>query len=126
MSERENRLEKLAGLRELEINPYPPRCTREYEIKNALDNFDELAESEREIGLAGRMISFSSQGGSSFANIQDGSGRIQVYFRKNVVGPDNYKLLKLLDIGDFIDMTGTLFMTRTGEKTIGVKSFNVL
>ncbi len=126
MGERENRLEKLQGIRELEINPYPPHCTREFEISQALDNFDEYHEQEREIELAGRMLSFRSHGGSSFANIKDSSGQIQLYFKKNIVGPDNYKILKLLDIGDFIGVMGTLFVTRTGEKTLGVKSFTVL
>ncbi|KOY52098.1 lysine--tRNA ligase [Polaribacter dokdonensis] len=123
------RREKLAKLRELGINPYPadlfPLDSNSKEIKN---NFEE----NKKVVIAGRLMSRRIQGKASFAELQDGEGRIQVYFNRDEICTGEDKTLyndvykKLLDIGDFIGIEGTLFTTQVGEKTVMVKDFKLL
>ncbi|MFP4459777.1 MAG: lysine--tRNA ligase [Candidatus Zixiibacteriota bacterium] len=124
--ERDIRIEKLVKLREQGIDPYPTRSFADYDIAELFEKFEKFAESEEPVQIAGRMVAFRSHGGSSFAHIQDRTGKIQLYFRKNIVGADKYKLLKMIDIGDFLNITGVLFTTRTGEQTVGVKDFTLI
>ena len=123
------RREKLAKLRDLGINPYPadlfPIDSNSKEIK---ENFAE----DKQVIIAGRLMSRRIQGKASFAELQDGEGRIQVYFNRDEICEGEDKTLyndvykKLLDIGDFIGITGTLFSTKVGEKTVMVKDFKLL
>jgi lysyl-tRNA synthetase class 2 len=123
------RREKLAKLRALGINPYPadlfPLNSNSKEIK---ENFAE----DKQVIIAGRLMSRRIQGKASFAELQDGEGRIQVYFNRDeiCIGEDktlyNDVYKKLLDIGDFIGIEGTLFTTKVGEKTVMVKDFKLL
>jgi lysyl-tRNA synthetase class 2 len=120
---------KLAKLRDLGINPYPadlfPVDANSKEIK---ENFAE----EKPVVIAGRLMAINIQGKASFAQIQDGEGRIQVYFNRDEICTGEDKSLyndvfkKLLDLGDFIGITGTLFTTQVGEKTVMVKEFKLL
>ncbi|QTD38629.1 lysine--tRNA ligase [Polaribacter batillariae] len=123
------RREKLVKLRDLGINPYPadlfPIDSNSKEIKQ---HFSE----GKQVIIAGRLMSRRIQGKASFAELQDGEGRIQVYFNRDEICTGEDKTLynevykKLLDIGDFIGITGTLFTTKVGEKTVMVKSFKLL
>ncbi|WP_296634385.1 lysine--tRNA ligase [Polaribacter sp.] len=123
------RREKLAKLRELGINPYPanlfPLDSNSKEIKN------DFAE-DKKVVIAGRLMSRRIQGKASFAELQDGEGRIQVYFNRDEICTGEDKTLyndvykKLLDIGDFIGIEGSLFTTKVGEKTVMVKDFKLL
>ena len=123
------RREKLAKLRTLGINPYPadlfPLDSNSNEIKT---NFSE----GKKVVVAGRLMSRRIQGNASFAELQDGEGRIQVYFNRDEICAGENKTMynevykKLLDIGDFIGITGTLFTTKVGEKTVMVKEFKLL
>ena len=123
------RREKLAKLRDLGINPYPadlfPVDSNSKEIK---ENFAE----EKQVVIAGRLMAINIQGKASFAQLQDGEGRIQLYFNRDEIcaGEDkdlyNIVFKKLLDLGDFVGITGTLFTTQVGEKTVMVKDFKLL
>ena len=123
------RREKLARLREIGINPYPadlfPVDANSKEIKN---NFEE----GKQVVIAGRLMIINIQGKASFGQLQDGEGRIQLYFNRDEIclGEDkslyNTVFKKLLDLGDFIGITGTLFTTKVGEKTVMVKEFTLL
>ncbi|NVJ87956.1 MAG: lysine--tRNA ligase [Flavobacteriaceae bacterium] len=123
------RREKLAKLREIGINPYPadlfPVDTSSKGIKT---NFSE----DKQVIIAGRLMSRRIQGKASFAELQDAEGRIQVYFNRDEICTGDDKTLyndvykKLLDIGDFIGIKGTLFTTKVGEKTVMVKDFKLL
>ena len=123
------RREKLARLREIGINPYPadlfPVNANSKEIKN---NFEE----GKQVTIAGRLMVINIQGKASFGQLQDGEGRIQLYFNRDEIclGEDkslyNTVFKKLLDLGDFIGITGTLFTTKVGEKTVMVKEFTLL
>src|SRR5690349_17961098 len=116
--EREYRIEKLEALRAAGIEPYPTTGTRTMTAAEALARYDEL--QGQEIMLAGRLMQLREMGKAAFAHIEDASGRIQLYFKKDVVGEEAFAQLKLLDLGDFIEATGMLFTTRTGEKTLNV------
>ncbi len=122
--EREARLEKLAAIRAAEIEPYPTRSARTHSAADALEHFDAL--QEQQITIAGRLMQLREMGKAAFAHIEDGSGRIQIYIKRDDVGEEAFRRIKLLDLGDIIQATGTLFTTRTGEKTLHVGEFALL
>ncbi|WP_425234495.1 lysine--tRNA ligase [Ulvibacterium sp.] len=123
------RRDKLGKLREMGINPYPaalfPVNTTSKQIK------EDYLEGKKVI-ISGRLMSRRIQGKASFAELQDGLGRIQVYFNRDEICPGEDKALynevykKLLDIGDIIGVEGELFTTKVGEKTVMVKDFTLL
>ena len=130
LSEQEQiRREKLNKLKSLGINPFPanlfPLNTNSKEINS---NFKE----NKKVVIAGRIMSRRIQGKASFAEIQDSKGKIQVYFNRDEICPDEDKTLynevykKLLDIGDIIGIEGILFTTQVGQKTVLVKKFTLL
>lgn len=124
MDERDARLEKLDALREQGIDPYPARAARTHTAADVLARFDAL-QGER-ITVVGRLMQLREMGKAAFAHIQDGTGRIQIYFKRESVGEEAFRQLKLLDPGDFIEASGTLFVTHTGERTLHVASYRVL
>lgn len=124
--EREIRLQRLQALRDKGINPYPNTVERTHTIADALAHFDDLAGPEQSLTLVGRIRLMRDMGKAAFAQIEDGTGRIQVYFRINDVGEEAYHALKLVDLGDFIQVSGFLFVTRTGERTLHVKRYHLL
>jgi len=102
ISEQEARRQKLLALREKGINPYPNRVQRTNTITDVLEHFEEWQTDERDVTLTGRIRLMRDMGKAAFAQIEDGTGRMQIYFRINDIGEDAYKTLKLLDIGDFV------------------------
>lgn len=130
LSEQEQvRREKLQALRRLGINPYPAALyPLDSNTKTIKENFDE----GKTVIIAGRLMSRRIQGKASFAELQDSHGRIQVYFNRDEICPDEDKSTyneiykKLLDIGDIIGIEGELFTTKVGEKTVLVKNFTLL
>ena len=130
LSEQEQvRREKLAKLRELGIDPYPAPLFPVDTLSSAIKSDFQEGKS---VVIAGRLMSRRIQGKASFAELQDSEGRIQVYFNRDEICPGEDKTAynevykKLLDIGDFIGIEGTLFTTQVGEKTVMVKNFIVL
>jgi len=122
--EREARLEKLAALRAEGIDPYPGRSHRDHTIQETLEHFDEL--HDRRITLAGRLMRMREMGKAAFGDIEDGTGHIQLYLKRDDLGQDGFRRLKLFDLGDFVEASGTLFTTRTGEKTLHVDQVTLL
>jgi len=130
LSEQEQvRREKLQGLRELGINPYPAAL---YPVDANSQTIKADFSEGKTVTIAGRLMSRRIQGKASFAELQDSEGRIQVYFNRDEICPDedktNYNEVykKLLDIGDIIGVEGRLFTTQVGEKTVMVKAFTLL
>lgn len=124
--ERETRIQRLQALRNQEINPYPNTAERTHTIAEVLQNFNELVGPEGSYTLVGRIRLLREMGKATFAKIEDGTGSIQIYLRINDIGEENYRIIKLLDLGDFIQASGFLFTTRTGEHTLHVKQFHML
>jgi lysyl-tRNA synthetase class 2 len=124
-AETEQRLAKLAQFRERGIPVYPSKVKRAHTAAEALASFQD-AGSEEEFQVAGRLVSIRVMGKSSFAHIEDSSGRIQLYLQENALGDEVYNYFKEdFDVGDFIAVTGTLFQTRTGEITIRVQQYEL-
>jgi len=120
------RVRKLERLRARGIDPYPARVQRTHTAAEAIAAFTsaEPAQAEVKVSVTGRMVLFRAMGKASFAHIEDGSGRLQLYFRKNDVGDEAYDtLLKDIDLGDFLEASGRLFRTKTGEITLHVAAF---
>ncbi len=128
------RREKLRALEERGLQPYAYRYERSHRSDKARATF-EAAESADELGeegttepvrVAGRLLSWRSHGKTAFSHIEDGGGRIQLYFRRNDLGEEPYALLELLDLGDWVGVEGPLFRTRTGEVTVRVAGWQLL
>ena len=123
------RLEKLNQLRALGIDPYPAAA---YPVNHTTQEVKVNYSEGKSVVIAGRLMSRRIQGKASFAELQDASGRVQIYFNRDEICPGEDKTQynevykKLLDIGDFIGVEGTLFTTQVGEKTVQVKNFSVL
>jgi lysyl-tRNA synthetase class 2 len=123
------RREKLKKLRALGIDPYPAAAFSTDANSETISN--EFAEG-KQVTIAGRLMSRRIQGKASFAELQDSQGRIQIYFNRDILCPNEDKSMyndvykKLLDIGDIIGVSGTLFTTQVGEKTVQVEFLHVL
>ncbi|CAN5443354.1 lysine--tRNA ligase [soil metagenome] len=120
---RDIRLQKLARMRELGHDPYAvEKWNVTDSAKNLLDGFQEGLE----VSFAGRVVSYRLMGKAGFAHVSDGDGKIQGYFRKDDLGDTGWELYNLLDMGDHVGVTGKLFLTKTGEKSIHVDSLQPL
>jgi len=128
---------KLAELRAAGINPYPPRPThlRSHTALEAIRAFEEAEAAAGDVDPAlirvtanGRLVSRRVMGKASFAHIEDGSGRLQLFVKRDALGVDAYDTLfkKLIDLGDFVSATGTLFRTRTGEVSVKAEHIQLL
>jgi lysyl-tRNA synthetase, class II len=119
------KLEKLENIKNFELDPYPEKTERTHTNQEALDQFDALA--AKNIILVGRVKSFRPMGGSTFAHIEDGLGKIQVFLNKKNMPEEKYKLfVKSIEIGDFIQVAGKLFVTKQAEKTLEVTDWKIL
>ncbi len=121
---RKVRLEKLQELRDLEIDPFGTRFDRDTMAQDIIDNFDRLVDTK--VMVAGRIMSKRRHGKAGFANLQDYSGIIQLYVRKDDIGDENYEIFKKLDIGDILGIEGQVFRTQKGEISIHVAKLTYL
>ena len=108
------------------INPYPYRYGDVRYIGDVLTEFDKLAAAQTVVRIAGRIMSNRKMGKVFFADLRDSTDRLQIYVRRDDVGEGAFKLFDQLDLGDIIGGEGTLFVTRTGERTLRVSSFELL
>lgn len=125
LKEREMRLKKAGSLRDKGISLYPYSFQRTHTIKEVLEDFDKLSSSKRTVKIAGRMGSKRKHGKTLFSDLYDASGKIQLYSRKDTL-KEEFDLLSLLDIGDFLGVEGEVFRTKTQEPTLLVNSFKLL
>lgn len=119
------RREKLQKIRELQVEPYAYEFGKTHSSSDIINNFEQLVEKV-EVKLAGRIMTVRKMGKASFCHIQDECGKIQVYFKKDIVGEVGYQLFGLLDIGDIIGVVGKVFKTHTGEITIAANKLHLL
>ncbi len=123
LSTRDERIQQIRQLREEGVNPFPERFERTHTIKDA----QSMPEGDETIRTAGRVIAIRKMGKLSFAHIQDAFAKIQVSFTQNDLGKEGYTFFKkMVNIGDFIGVEGTLFLTKTKEKTINSHSVQIL
>ncbi|TSC80913.1 MAG: lysyl-tRNA synthetase [Parcubacteria group bacterium Gr01-1014_29] len=124
---RTTRLRKLAVLREHGMDPYPADTKRTHTIADALSSFASLAESNVPVALAGRIRALRVHGASLFIDVEDGTGAIQAYLKKDVVGEHAFDLFsETADVGDIIEASGRLFVTKKDEKTLEAATWRML
>jgi lysyl-tRNA synthetase, class II len=122
------RREKMNQLREDGIDPFGKRFERTNLAMEIIEEYNDLEKEELEaknisVTLAGRIMTKRGKGKAGFAHIQDLSGQVQIYVRKDAVGEERYKVFTSADLGDIVGVTGVLFRTQTGELSIKVKDF---
>lgn len=125
------RREKLKSYQEQGFDPFGSKYDRTHlakELTSEYDSFtkEELEEKSVETTIAGRVMTKRGKGKAGFAHVQDVSGQIQLYVRKDMVGEDAYELFKSTDLGDIVGVTGKLFKTKVGELSVKADSFHML
>ncbi|WP_367268281.1 lysine--tRNA ligase [uncultured Phascolarctobacterium sp.] len=120
------RIDKMHKIEEHGWKPFGYRFLYTNRAADIAAQFDELSEKETEVKMAGRIMAIRGHGKTCFMDMQDKTGRIQVYVRKDVIGEENYALIKLMDIGDTVGITGTAFRTHMGELSIKANSVEML
>ncbi len=125
MAEEAIRREKLERIKSLNINPFPYSFERTHTAIQIKEGFSNLAGGKKEVKTCGRILTRREHGKTTFYTIADASDKIQIYLRQDILS-EKYQIHQLLDIGDFIGVTGEVFKTKTGEITILVKDFSLL
>jgi len=124
------RKEKADKMRSIGVDPYPARVKIDNKIAQVRTKFEYLQKEESatdQVTIAGRMMSRRDMGKASFIDIEDGTGRIQVYIRSDQVGADSFKIFKeISDLSDFVCISGSLFRTRTGELSVKADKFAII
>ena len=128
---RQQRLKKAEELKSSGINLYPSFNQVSHKIKEIQEGFISVGEnlpedSSPSVKAAGRLMAIRDFGKSVFFQVQDGTGRLQGYLKKELIGADDFSLFKKMDVGDFLGLEGPLFRTKTGELTILVKKLQLL
>ena len=124
---RDARIKKLNLLREKGVNPYPAESKREISLKEALENFTKLEKTKEEKWIAGRIMSIRGQGAIVFITLNDGTGSFQGLLKEDVLGGDKFVFFgKVVDIGDFVEIFGSFFTTKRGEKTVEARDWRML
>ena len=123
---RGERIKKLEALLERGEHAYPAETARTNSIAEIRKKFAALAKNKKPIIAAGRMMAKREHGGAMFLDVRDGSGTIQAYFKKDVLGDEYERALETIDIGDFIEVEGTLFKTKKEEQTVEVSRWAML
>lgn len=121
------RVKKRSELITKGVDPYPVSLKRTHTISDIHKSFAVISRSGKEVILAGRMMTLRGHGGSTFADIMDGSGRFQIYAKKDTLGERRYaEFIENFDIGDIVQARGILFKTKRGEKTLKLKDIKIL
>jgi lysyl-tRNA synthetase class 2 len=124
---RAERIKKLEYLREKGVDPYPARTKRTHTISAVAETFTTLEEASTEVTIAGRVRGLRSHGGSVFLDLDDGTGRIQAYLKKDTIGAESFEIFETaIDTGDIIEVTGTAFHTKHGQESIQATSWTML
>jgi lysyl-tRNA synthetase, class II len=125
------RREKMNAIREKGMDPFGKRFDRSHQSQDLVREYGELEKEELEakdisVTLAGRIMTKRGKGKAGFAHIQDLSGQIQIYIRKDAVGEEQYEVFDSADLGDIVGVSGTLFKTQVGELSVKAQSFELL
>ncbi|MCF7906952.1 lysine--tRNA ligase [Patescibacteria group bacterium] len=122
-----DREQKLKNIIKNGVDPYPARAQRDYLCQKATLDFDQIEKKEKEITLAGRLVLLRLHGKVCFANLEDGSGRFQLFLAQDDLGEEAYNFFKEnIDLGDFLQVQGKVFLTKKGEKTLRLNSYRLL
>lgn len=120
------RLEKIKKIEAAGMSAYPTQITRGYSLAYVLENFENLSKENKDLILAGRVTSIRGGGAIIFLNLNDGDSDFQVVFKKDEIDEDLFSLFnEVVDIGDFIQCTGVLFVTKRGAQSLLVKKWTM-
>jgi lysyl-tRNA synthetase class 2 len=122
----EARLAKLDKLREMGINPYPHHFSVSHSSEELRAAQEELIEGEVEIHWAGRVVRYNRKGKMCFMHLKDQFGRLQVMAARGQISDENFELAKLIDIGDWVGVRGTMFVTQRGEYSVHTRELYML
>ncbi len=123
---RNSRIEKLNTLKKEGINPFPAKTNRDFTLKEVVEKFDELLKKDS-VCLAGRIMAIRGQGALIFFNLNDGTGEFQGLLKKDEMEAGQFNLfVSTIDVGDFVEISGKLFVTQRGQKTLQVKTWRIL
>lgn len=122
----QNRIDKMHKIEEHGWRPFGHRFEWTHRSADVKEQFEALAETEAEVKMAGRVMAIRGHGKTCFMDMQDKTGRMQLYVRKDVLGEEDYSLVKMMDIGDTIGVTGIPFRTHMGEISIKVVKMEML
>ena len=122
----QNRIDKMHKIEEHGWRPFGRRFEWTHRSADVKEQFEALAEAEAEVKMAGRVMAIRGHGKTCFMDMQDKTGRMQLYVRKDVLGEEDYSLVKMMDIGDTIGVTGIPFRTHMGEISIKVIKMEML
>ncbi len=121
------RLEKLNDIVAEGLNPYPSESSRTHTIEELLEAFEELERSGDAVTVVGRIMAVRGHGGASFADLEDGTGKVQIHLRIDGLGASEYEMFeKNFDHGDFLQITGRAFVTKRGERSIEAAEIKLL
>ena len=128
---RDERLKKLEVLSELGFEAYPAKAERTHTVSQVIERFEDL--TDKAVAVVGRIVSVRSFGKLAFIKLRDMTGEVQLYLQKDSLsdmdagrGVLGMKQIKLLDTGDFVQATGDMTTTQTGEKSVGVRELRLL
>ncbi|MFA7253639.1 MAG: lysine--tRNA ligase [Patescibacteria group bacterium] len=121
-----NRLDKLEEIKKLGVNPYPEKSNRCCVISEIRANRDKIIDEKEEVAVDGRLMALRGHGKLIFADLEDQSGKIQAVFRADILGEEEFKLVSLLEVGDFAEAKGTLFVTKAGELSVESHKIKIL
>ena len=124
-----NKWKEIEELKREGIDPFGHSFNRTYKIKDLIEENKDLQVGEcgkEKVSIAGRLMALRTHGKALFADIEDISGRIQIYIKSNKVGEDAFKLFSKIGVGDILGVLGLIFRTRTGEVTVFVEEFSLL
>jgi lysyl-tRNA synthetase class 2 len=120
------RVEKMEALRGAGVNPYPYRFAVTHSVAELFAGEAALTAAGAEVAFAGRVMALRGHGKTCFGHVEDSSGRMQIYIRRDEAGDEAFGRFETLDLGDVVGVRGVLFRTRTGELTVRVTSFELL
>lgn len=123
------RYEKMLALRAQGLEPYPPRSARTHTSQEAIAALRDAPEGSAApaVTVAGRVVAIRIMGKATFLHLEDGEGRIQLYLKRDTLGEEAYeRFKKMVDLGDFLEAQGTMFLTRTEEPTVEAQGWTML
>ncbi len=122
----EARLDKLQKLKDMGINPYPYSFKFTHHSAGLLEEKDALLAEPKDVAFGGRLVRYNLKGKLAFVHLKDEHGRLQVMFGKDAIGEPAFEIVKMLDIGDWVGVTGYMFVTKTGEYSVHAKTVEIL
>ena len=124
--QRQVRLDKMQKMTEMGIAPFGHRFAWTMHAQDVKAQVETLEAQETQVKLAGRVMAIRGHGKTSFMDLVDRTGKIQLYIKKDTLGEEAYGVIKLMDIGDIVGVTGTVFTTHMGEVSLRVEKLEIL